>query len=320
VRVLRPDDDVARVQEIFADGMRSLGPGVVRAGLFGRSSWRVWTFALFVGGAAAAWTAATTTTSGALAASARSALLAALTFMTVYALYLSTAMETYVQESLAADMKDPLAHYGGGGGGEGEGEGAGPADHSCFWVAELVEVPVAAAAAAQRQQEQDARNGGDKPAARPTSLRRRLLALAGRKGGGGGTPAPKEEPAPPAPPSSSSPSPSQIVGCVALQHRPGEDAGELRRMSVAEPARGRGVAAALAAELERHARARGLARVFCTTSSLQGPARALYGRRLGWVETGAPGFHERAERDGVTFFRYEKVLKKDAGAGRGGGG
>lgn len=308
--------------------MRELAPGVVRAGL---RSWRVWASALAVGAAAAAWTAHSLDADSSPAPPAfalvRSAVLAFLSFLAVYACYLSTIMDAYVKESLLADMRDPLAFYGGSGGGGGGG-GSGrdatqkqqqqpPPNHSCFWVAELIEGPPTTQQQQRQQQEEEEERTAAAAAAeansqQPNTLRRRLLGLAGalaeneRRAKEDALADAREMLAPRSPaPSSSS---SAIVGCVALQHRPGEDAAELRRMSVADEARGRGVAVALGEALERHARARGLKRVFCTTSSLQPPARALYGGRLGWAEVPPPPDRRMREQNGVTFHRYEKVL------------
>jgi ribosomal protein S18 acetylase RimI-like enzyme len=91
-----------------------------------------------------------------------------------------------------------------------------------------------------------------------------------------------------------------VVGCVALDspvRDPADGAppaqcptkylaephfGELRRMSVSSAARGRGVALALHAELERFARAKGLGGIFLRTSSMQHAAVALY-RKVGYT-------------------------------------
>jgi ribosomal protein S18 acetylase RimI-like enzyme len=307
VRVLRADpDEVARVKEIFADGMRSLSPGVVRSGLRNR---RVWLLAAGVGALAAAWTSRADAAPFSLV---RSAIIASLSFLAAYACYLSTIMENYVQESLQDDLRDPVQFYRVANGG---GGGAGADNHSSFWVAELIDAPPTTTPDRLRQQAQQQEEANAAPSAsasRPT-LRRRLLNLAGVLAENEARV--KEEElaearamlAPSGTPRSSS---TSIVGCVALQHKPGEDKAELRRMSVAEEARGRGVAVALAEALERHAKARGLKSVFCTTSSLQAPARALYGGKLGWVEVTMPGHvkHKQAEDNGITFHRYERVF------------
>lgn len=347
VRLLRPED-VPRVQQIFGDGMRSLSPGVVRAGLLrGKRSCQAWAATLVVGALSAAYTARSSPddASTPLAfAAARSGLIAALMFLTVYAVYLSTIMDTYVKESLAGDMRDPFAFYncaeaaaaaaasvsadGGGGGGSKKKSGSNTSsqkNHSCFWVAELVDDPnprprkgagagassSAAAAAAEEEQaneeEEQPPSGGGGGGLRRRLLRpvldlADLLAENERRVQEEKIAEARAMLEPRGPPSA-------IVGCVGLQHRPGEERAELRRMSVDESARGRGVAVALGEALEAHARARGLALVYCTTSSLQEPARQLYGRRLGWREVDA-GFHDpRAEATGVSFHRYEKALR-----------
>lgn len=325
VRVLRPED-VKRVQTIFADGMMSLSPGVVRAGMLGRGCWTAWVGAVAVGALAAWWSPDDNTP--------RAALMAALVFLLVYASYLSTIMNAYVRQSLNDDMKDPVATYV-----QGKGE---QGNESCFWVAELVEMrtPLSPSASVGsrgsgggggggaaltrqeqlrldqheriRQQLEMVRNSASKRPA--SSFRRRLLGallpLSPVEGDDGGPDASTKKLQQPAASSSPSEPASKIVGCVALQHRPGERTGELRRMSVDEAARGRGVAAALAAALERHARDRGLESVFCITSSLQAPARALYGGKLGWQEVDLDERHLRAQANGVTFHRYEKKLSR----------
>ncbi|KAF6758512.1 acyl-CoA N-acyltransferase [Ephemerocybe angulata] len=84
----------------------------------------------------------------------------------------------------------------------------------------------------------------------------------------------------------------RIVGCVGLDSRTQEDKtqSELRRMSVSEDYRRRGIAMELINTLVLHARKRGLKKVVLSTTSYQGSARSLY-KKLGWVETGKVGLH-----------------------------
>ena len=340
-RVLAPAD-VAQAQRIFADGMRGLSPGVVRAGLLrSGDSWKAWLLAVAVGLLAAGWTFYSSpaplppSSSSPLPlhaslwlAAARSALVAAATFLAAYATYLSTIMEKYVRESLEGDMRDPWLHYRCGdalereaGAGaaaraaagangkskrDGDGDSGGAnANHSCFWVAELVDPPAGALAerVAGKAGELGARE--QQQPLPPRTLRRRLLGLVGvgaPRASADKTAAPAPAPAFASAPASAS---GPVIGCVGLEHKPGEDRAELRRMSVDQGARGRGAAVALAAALEAHAQARGLRAVFCTTSSLQPAAMALYGQRLGWEEVGAVQ-DARAATTGVTFHKYEK--------------
>ncbi|MBT8409919.1 MAG: GNAT family N-acetyltransferase [Alphaproteobacteria bacterium] len=70
------------------------------------------------------------------------------------------------------------------------------------------------------------------------------------------------------------------VGCIALVDMGGY--GEMKRMYVEAPARGRGIAAALLTELEQHARAKDLPIVRLETGHDLDAAVALY-RRFGYA-------------------------------------
>ncbi len=74
------------------------------------------------------------------------------------------------------------------------------------------------------------------------------------------------------------------VGCGAYVPFAAEQA-EIKRMFVHEHARGKGVARRILSELEKRARAAGIARMFLETGSLLDAARALY-LDAGYVETG----------------------------------
>ncbi|KAF6758360.1 acyl-CoA N-acyltransferase [Ephemerocybe angulata] len=84
----------------------------------------------------------------------------------------------------------------------------------------------------------------------------------------------------------------RVVGCVGLDSRTQENKtqSELRRMSVSEHYRRRGIAMELIKALVSHARERGLKKVVLSTTSYQGTARSLY-KKLGWAETGKIGLH-----------------------------
>lgn len=76
------------------------------------------------------------------------------------------------------------------------------------------------------------------------------------------------------------------VGCIALVDMGGY--GEMKRMYVEASARGRGIAAALLTELERHARAKALPIVRLETGHDLQAAVALY-RRFGYAPCAAFG-------------------------------
>ncbi len=78
------------------------------------------------------------------------------------------------------------------------------------------------------------------------------------------------------------------VGCGAVKHHPGE-ASEIKRMWVAEPARGLGIARRLLAELEKEAVASGAGTAHLETNETLVEAIALY-RSAGYVEV--PAFNE----------------------------
>ena len=121
----------------------------------------------------------------------------------------------------------------------------------------------------------------------------------------------------------------QVVGCVALDRAgrepesklsadakknqisslPGEW-GELRRMSVSQRARQRGVASMLHRKLLEHAVKSKLHGVFLSTSSLQPNAVALY-QKLGYHKTSdiaVPTLLNRLSFDAVRFFQFELEL------------
>ena len=72
----------------------------------------------------------------------------------------------------------------------------------------------------------------------------------------------------------------EVIGCVALEHK-SDGWGELRRMSVAESGRRRGVASKLHGALLEHAKRHKMKGIFLETSNMQSPAIALY-KRLGY--------------------------------------
>ncbi len=78
------------------------------------------------------------------------------------------------------------------------------------------------------------------------------------------------------------------VGCGAVKHHPGE-ASEIKRMWVAEPARGLGIARRLLAELENAAVASGAGTAHLETNKTLVEAIALY-RSAGYVEV--PAFND----------------------------
>jgi DNA-binding MarR family transcriptional regulator/GNAT superfamily N-acetyltransferase len=78
------------------------------------------------------------------------------------------------------------------------------------------------------------------------------------------------------------------VGCGAVKHHPGE-ASEIKRMWVAEPARGLGIARRLLAELENSAAASGAGTAHLETNKTLVEAIALY-RSGGYVEV--PAFND----------------------------
>jgi DNA-binding MarR family transcriptional regulator/GNAT superfamily N-acetyltransferase len=78
------------------------------------------------------------------------------------------------------------------------------------------------------------------------------------------------------------------VGCGAVKHHPGE-ASEIKRMWVAEPARGLGIARRLLAELEKEAVASGASTAHLETNKTLVEAIALY-RSSGYVEV--PAFND----------------------------
>ena len=78
------------------------------------------------------------------------------------------------------------------------------------------------------------------------------------------------------------------VGCGAVKHHPGE-ASEIKRMWVAEPARGLGIARRLLAELENDAVTSGASTTHLETNKTLVEAIALY-RSAGYVEV--PAFNE----------------------------
>ena len=78
------------------------------------------------------------------------------------------------------------------------------------------------------------------------------------------------------------------VGCGAVKHHPGE-ASEIKRMWVAEPARGLGIARRLLAELENDAVTSGASTAHLETNKTLVEAIALY-RTAGYVEV--PAFNE----------------------------
>ena len=78
------------------------------------------------------------------------------------------------------------------------------------------------------------------------------------------------------------------VGCGAVKHHPGE-ASEIKRMWVAEPARGLGIARRLLAELEKEAVASGAGTAHLETNKTLVEAIALY-RSAGYVEV--PAFND----------------------------
>lgn len=83
------------------------------------------------------------------------------------------------------------------------------------------------------------------------------------------------------------------VGCGGWRRLPVPGAVEVKRMYVAPPARGRGVARAILAELERSAAAAGAAQVLLETGIEQPEALALY-RSSGYLAV--PGFGHHAGR------------------------
>jgi GNAT superfamily N-acetyltransferase len=78
------------------------------------------------------------------------------------------------------------------------------------------------------------------------------------------------------------------VGCGAVKHRPGEPA-EIKRMWVAESARGRGIARSLLADLEAHALSSGASVAHLETNRALVEAIAMY-RSAGYDEV--PAFND----------------------------
>lgn len=106
---------------------------------------------------------------------------------------------------------------------------------------------------AELRRELDVRYGGDfEPGAKPTASDVLLFVVARDDGG-------------------------RALGCGALRSL-GHPVVEIKRMYVRTEARGRGVAAAILAELEREARERGFSVVRLETGPLQPEAAALYAR------------------------------------------
>jgi GNAT superfamily N-acetyltransferase len=102
---------------------------------------------------------------------------------------------------------------------------------------------------------------------------------------------------------------SQLLGYFGLEPA-GDGAIEVRRMYVEFAFRRRGIARALLAHAERHARNHGFSRMVLSTSSLQRPALALYGS-AGYVllrqETAAEASHKTIGH-GILRFHFEKNL------------
>jgi GNAT superfamily N-acetyltransferase len=90
------------------------------------------------------------------------------------------------------------------------------------------------------------------------------------------------------------------VACGGLRPLP-PDAGEIKRMFVAAPARGRGYARRLLSELEAIARAAGQARIELITTGVLAEALALYAS-AGYAVAA------RDDVDGRTDYRLEKAL------------
>jgi GNAT superfamily N-acetyltransferase len=90
------------------------------------------------------------------------------------------------------------------------------------------------------------------------------------------------------------------VACAGLRPVP-PDAGEIKRMFVAAPARGRGHARRLLAELEAIARAAGHERILLLTTEVLAEARALYA-------SAGYGVASHYELDGRTDYWLEKHL------------
>jgi GNAT superfamily N-acetyltransferase len=90
------------------------------------------------------------------------------------------------------------------------------------------------------------------------------------------------------------------VACAGLRPVP-PDAGEVKRMFVAAPARGRGHARRLLAELEAIARAAGHERILLLTTEVLAEARALYAS-AGYAVA------SHYEEDGRTDYWLEKHL------------
>lgn len=77
----------------------------------------------------------------------------------------------------------------------------------------------------------------------------------------------------------------KIVGCVGLDSRTQSDKkiSEVRRLTVSQECRRKGIAASLMATLTAYARQKGLAKLVLTTTSYQPTAREMY-KRSGWEE------------------------------------
>lgn len=80
------------------------------------------------------------------------------------------------------------------------------------------------------------------------------------------------------------------VGCGAVKRGPAEGVGEVKRMYVAPPARGRRIGAALLDALADQARRLGYTRLVLETGTLQPEAVALYTRE-GWEPVEAFGHY-----------------------------
>lgn len=78
------------------------------------------------------------------------------------------------------------------------------------------------------------------------------------------------------------------IGCCGLKGDGSQD-GEIKRLWVAETARGRGLASRLMAEAEAHARSLGMTRLRLDTNRTLTAAIAMY-HRLGWTEI--PAFND----------------------------
>jgi len=101
--------------------------------------------------------------------------------------------------------------------------------------------------------------------------------------------------------------PGGLLGKAVVFYRHGSDIARLYSIAVSARARGRGVAKALLAAVERSAHARGCRRLRLEVRQDNAAAIALY-ERAGYQRFAA---HAQYYEDGADAWRYEKALRAD---------